>query len=221
MRKLKDYHPPGLVLAALGFTKVRLSSREAFRPLADEVEAQRTTVTSAVSARDVAREERIASTAEVDWRDGELDVAVMSLSRAVLAVVNGDRDSPMYKRLFPIAPSKAMDATATPAQSRYVRALLETQRAQAQYAEFQPQAEAIASALTAVEQAVAARQDLYVKEAQAQGALTQALDAARRHYNKLYPRLQLLEDNTNLVESLFYNWRSDSGEPTPEETPTS
>ncbi len=213
MRKLQDYHSPELILTALGFTKVRLSSREPFVPLANELEKQQSGLKAAIAQRDQAREARVAATAEVEWRDSELDSKVVKFSRTLLVRLDGKRNHPTYKRLFPIAPSTAMAPMASDEQTTYVRALLETHAADESLTDLQPEADAVAAALQEVERGVANRQDLYVKEARANRTLSEVADAARRYYNKLHPRLLLLEDNTRLVESFFYSWGNDAGPP--------
>ncbi len=205
MRKLQEYHSVDTLQRALGFTYVRLSSRAPLQTLAVEVDQQRTTVKAAAEAFSKVQEQRTAATAEIVWRDDQLDRSVIGLSRALLARLDGDRKAPLYQGLFPRAPSTLMAGQADDKQNRFVRALLGTLTTDAQYADFRTRTEAIAASADAVDDAIRARDVLYVQEAQALAKLNQVAAAARRFYNQLYPRLQLIEEDDTLVESYFEN----------------
>lgn len=202
MRRLQGYHSSELVWEALGFTQTRLRSRVELRPLADEVKTQRDFVDAARRASAAALDDVRAASAEIEWRDSEVDQAVMSLSRAVLSDVKGRKD-PLYQRLFPITPSKGVKPTANDAQELFVRGILETLRAP-EYAQYAARGQTLQAAADELKQALDARDELYVKRGQAVAQEQLVAAVARRFYNGLYGRLLVLIENKDLVESFFY-----------------
>lgn len=211
MQRLGEYHAAELVERALGFIQVRLSSRDYLGPIADEVAVHRQALKSAMDGAKTALEKRMAATAEIEWRDTQLDRAVMNLSLTVLAKVGNNRKDPLYQGLFPIAPSTAMKGTANDSQTQFVGAILSVHAQNGRYAQFDTEVETIEAAADAVDQAITERDKRYVEEATTNRNLAQVTGTVRRFYNQLHPRLLILEDDRDLVESFFYRFRSSSG----------
>jgi len=204
MQRLTDNRGVGETLTALRHLTIRLTSRDQTRPLATEITAARDALNAANGAWEEARAQRVAATAEIEYRDELLDAAAMQLSRTALALVEGDTTDPRYRTLFPIAPSTAMRPVADDAQTRFVTALLARLEADEAFVDLAIHAPTIRQRAEAVANAINGREALYVAEATASTARAITADAARRAYNLMYPRLQLMfPGDERLVESFF------------------
>lgn len=213
MEQLREQHGFATVDRALRHLSIRLRSRPETAELAPEVDAERARVRQAEEAWLQAREMRIAATAEIDYLDAALDLAVADLSRLALVEVRGNRNDERYKRLFPASPSAATSSVGGEGQGRYVRALLaQLTSSSGPFPSLAGQAPTIEAALTALSESEQRRDALYIPESTAATERTAALDRARRVYNQMYPRLRLLfPDNLRLVESYFARLRGTSG----------
>ena len=164
-----------------------------------------------------ARDERVAATAEIQYRDAVLDDAVMSLARQVNALVDGKTDDARYRALFPSAPSAQMRPIGGSAQRAYVRALLKTLAERDDLASLAPQRKAIAKAQDALDDATATRDDLQVAEDRAATALQIALTEARDAYNQAWHRLNVeFPKDKALVESFFRTLSREKPRETPD-----
>ncbi len=212
MEKLREQHGFGAVDRALRFASIRLHSRPQTADLATSVDAERTAIREREDAWLEARERRIAASAEVEYLDGKLDDGIMDLSRQALVEVKGDRDDPRYRRLFAEAPSAGLAPVAGTDEAHFVRAVLAQLSSDSPpFPDLKGGAPDLQSTLTALQDAENRREDLYVPESTARTDLDVALDHARRVYNLLYPRLQLLfPDDPGLVESFFASVRPGS-----------
>lgn len=215
MRKLNDEITVGPTLRALRFAAIRLRSRPTTAALAGEVKAARQELTQEYDAFLEAREERIAATAEVTYLDEKLDLDVSRTSREALTLADGKTTDPRYRAAFPTAPSPIMAEMATRPQERYVRGIIDALKNEPGLQGLIAHATTLEADLDLLNKALAQREDLYVPESRAQGRYQAALDKAKRVYNLLYPRLQLLfPDDPTLVESFFATLKSGKSEKT-------
>ncbi len=208
MQQLLENHKTGATLAAVRYHVIRLKSRPDTAPLAADVAAARAGLVEKSDAADEAKEERVAASAVVVYCDHVLDTGVMALSREATTLVNGDTSEDRYVRLFPTTPSVAMKPVAGDPQERYVRSILNRLAEDDAYATLRGYLPKLAGALDTLNATVKLRSDLYVKEAMAASERNIALDNARRTYNLMYPRLQLLfPKDPALVETFFKDLR--------------
>lgn len=204
MESLRETHGVEVVLGALRILSIRCGSRPASKAIGGEMASLRASLRELRDAWEGARDERIAATAEIQYRDAVLDDAVMSLARQVNALVDGKTDDARYRALFPSAPSGQMRPIGGSAQRAYVRALLKTLTEREDLSTLAPQRKAIAKAQDALDDATAARDDLQVTEDRASTALQIALDEARDAYNQAWHRLNVeFPKDKALVESFF------------------
>lgn len=204
MQKLRERHGVATVLAVLRFLSIRLRSRPETSDLAQAVEQTRGKLRDKSENYAEAREMRVAASAEIVYRDSELDAAMAGLVRSVLVKTQGRRDHEMYVKLFPQSPSVLMLGQADNKQDVFVKTVLDILRNDAQFADFAAEADSLERSSTALQQAVEQRDALYVPESHASADLRVAMDQAKRVYNLAYPRLQLLFPNQRgLVESFF------------------
>jgi hypothetical protein len=204
MRKLRSDDSPALTSQSLRFLAIRLRSRPSTTPLAKDVLTARATVRAAVDAWEEAREERMATTAEVQYRDAIVDRRVMDLSRDVSATVGGRQDDPRFRKLFPSAPSSALKPVGGEAQGRFILGVLHALKDDAAYKPFAARAKAIREGLDALDEAEDRRRDAFVAEARARAEVVAAVAVAQRSYNALYHQVALkFPDDDALVESFF------------------
>lgn len=203
MQTLGDGHGFNPINHALRIVQLQLGARPETAELVDEVATARAAVRAAEEAYQDQRSRRVAATATLRYLDDQLDQAVGDLSRDMLAALRNDRTDARYRLAFPKPVSVAMRPLASEAQTVFVRSLLAELQTE-QLADWADRAPAIAAALDAVEAQRARRAELYATEAQANARRQIAFDDARRGYNLLYPRLQVLfPKNKALVESFF------------------
>jgi len=106
MRRLSLSSSLLVYLEEIEFTEAALSSREETKEIAcsfrDELESWERVFKSYREARRAI----VRADALIAVRNQELDEITMSFSRALLAEVNGDRKSTLFRRFFPNAPSE-------------------------------------------------------------------------------------------------------------------
>jgi len=206
MEKLREDHGFSTVDRALRFLSIRLGSRPETAEMVKELDAVRDDLHSKDNAWKNAREQRIAATAETEFLDDLLDESVMSLSREVLVLTKNDRNSPVYKKLFPMAPSSAMDPVTADEQSVYVKGIVSRLKEDGDYEKLAHYADSIDGHFNVLSSAIKKRDELYMPESRASTDRNIALDKARRVYNLMYPRLQIaLPEHPELVETFFAN----------------
>jgi len=140
---------------------------------------------------------------QLAFADAEFDRAVSVLNNLVLASVQGNRDSAVYRAFFPTG------RTLETVRAAYADDQRAAQRV-AQAAQANPGAaseaavKAVTDAAQAVQQAVTALAGQGQAVAQAQTAVRVAQVAWVRAYNRAHPELQLLfPDQQGIVESFF------------------
>ena len=208
MQTLTDQHSVGRSAQALRHLNLRLRSKPGLEAVRTAIDTERKKLLAADEAWQAARDERIAQTAEVGYRDDCVDSRVMRLSRAHLVVTDGKASDPRYRRVFPIAPSEATRDIAGDSQSRYVAHVVSAVRAQAETPEIAELAEAVAEDAKALDESVKQRDELYVAELTARTNRVIALGAAQRFYNRQYAQLLVaFPDEERWVESCFLDMR--------------
>jgi hypothetical protein len=211
MQKLRSNAGAQAVDRALRFLGIRLRSRPETQELASPVDEARARVRAADDAWQQAREERVAASAEVAYRDEVLDATMARLVREVLVLTGGRYDDERYRRLFPSAPSTVMRQLASAGQSRYVRTVMAILQETPELEEMRGHVGGLQEALAGLDDALAKRDSLYVPEAQALAERRVALDVARRLFEQTYFELRLrLPRRTALVESFFPDLRGAS-----------
>ena len=209
MQKLASTHSAALTLNAMRFLIIRLKSRPVTRDLAEGLQAQRARLGAAQEAYEEAREVRQAATAEIVWLDKVVDKAVMSIARRALEHVDGNRSAPVFKRLFPKAPSEQMKPVGGESQSQTVSAILSVVSSHAVDYEFVSDlADSLSEHQGALEATETRRSDLYVAEGRARTERNIILDATQRTYNNTFHQLMMVfPDDPSLVESYFKSLR--------------
>jgi hypothetical protein len=171
--------------------------------LADEIDTERKRLTSANDVYEQAVEERVAATSLIVFLDSTVDGGVMDLSREVSVITHNKTDDPLYRTLFPIAPSTAMKPVASDSQNTFVKALIDRIETDSRYESLRGRVQTLKVAEAELEGALKAREDLRTPEVRAAVDLSAALDSAKRAYNKLPARLSLIFDNKAFIETFF------------------
>jgi hypothetical protein len=105
--------------------------------------------------------------------------------------------------LFPIAPWTATAAVASESQSRFVKALIDRVETDARFESLRGRVAALKQCQAALDKTLVEREALRTPELRATADLQAALESGRRAYNKLYPRLSLLFESKNFIETFF------------------
>lgn len=201
MKNLQDDDGHIKTSTALRFLIRRLRSREQTQPRAEIVRDQLDKLDATYIAwRDI-REDRMAATAEIDYRDSQEEKAVMKLSRNVLAEVE-QRSSLDYRLLFPqAAPNKMLHRAED--QAQLVEGIL-AQSDNPAYTDYTLLFTRLNNAHQALTTAFETRKNLYIPEQQARTKLEIELDLARQIYNQTCPILQIeFPNEKSLVKSFF------------------
>lgn len=210
---LRDNHYTPTVEAALRFQRIRLRSRAETAALADEIAALRADVKQKREAWEEAFDEARAAAADVVYSDSSIDACVKLELKAAVAVLTStmtakQRDAVTAKLYGGKSPSEGMKNVGGPAQQHYVDAIL-GHLATPEFASLK----AIADKLTTLRDALAAaeanRTTRRTAEQVSRSALEDSVEAAKRAYNQMNPRLTLLlPDDPDFVESCFLDLRA-------------
>jgi len=204
MQSLTDNYGLPTVKPAFRFAMIRLASHPDTAPLVGQLAPVRESLAKAEEAHDQAYETWLGATAVVRYLDNKLGLLVSKLARDAYNLVDGNRKDPRYRKLFTTAPSEGMAGIATDPQERYVRTLIDTVEKHADLEALRGHIPAIQTALAELKSQVAQRDELRLQEGIALRDLRVCVDAAKRAYNLLYPRLQLtFPDDPGLVETFF------------------
>ena len=204
MENLLESMGISLHLRAIRHLAIRTRSRPQTADLAGDVNDQRKRLQTKHEVWLDAREQRICATNEVYYQDEELDLEMSRLARVVLLITDGDTHHPLYKSLFPAAPSTLMAERGGPNQRLFVTTIIDSLRTDAKLAKVAHRADPLAARLEKLDRALAVRDELYIPENQAANKLEIELDNARRVYRTCFHRLNIIfPDKPNLVESFF------------------
>lgn len=212
-QKLGDNHYTPTVEGAVRHLRLRLHSHADCGMLAEEASAIRAELRQKNDIWENAVDEARAATAEVGYKDAQLDKAVKLELKAAVALMTAtmtakQRDAVTAKLFGGKSPSEGMKAVGGPAQGHYVDAIL-GHLATPEFAALKPQADRITSLradLAAVESTRASRR---TAEQVARTALEDSVETAKRFYNQMHARLTLmLPDDPDFVESCFPDLRS-------------
>jgi hypothetical protein len=204
MQNLNDNHGLPTVHQALRYAVIRLQSDPETAPIATELTAVRTQLTKAEELHDDVFERWMSATAVVRYLDAKLGTIVSRISRDAFNMVEGNRKAPRYQKIFATPPSEGMRGIATDPQERYVRTIVDTIEKHDDLASLRTHVPATVAALGELKTAVGVRDETRLQEGIAQRDLRMRLDEAKRAYNLLYPRLQLLfPDDRAYVETFF------------------
>ncbi len=203
MEALRETHGVDVVLGSLRILAIRSGSRPESQPLSREISALYARVAEKRDVWEAARDERMAATAEIGYRDALVDGSVMTLSRQCLALVNGKTDDPRYRTLFPSAPSDRLKPIGGADQENYVRGVLLALDG-AGYEALAPFKAPIEEASDNLAAAIVRRNKLQVAEDVAANALVIELGLARDAYNQAWHQLNVVfPKDKALVESFF------------------
>lgn len=204
MERLGEHHRFPVVKRRVRLCALRFLSRSELAGCAQEMAECRAALARAEDAYDDAVDARVASTAEIAYRDAHLGEAVASLARDVDALVDGRADDPRRRRIFLANPSAAMKPLGGDAQDRFVSNVLDVLENDDAFASLRRHAPGVRARQDALTAAFARRTALQLDEARAGRALDIAADAARKLYNQMIHRASLqYPDDAALVESFF------------------
>ena len=195
MAKLNEGDHFPTVDVALAVVLLRLDSRPETRHLLPPVKAANDEMQAAHTAWRVAVILAMAATLDVNYRDELVDAAYMAISRALLAMVGGNRQALLWRQVYSEAPSKTVAPMATPEQSRAVERVIETITADDAYQGLRHLVPALVEAQADLKTALVAREAADAKVHSAAHKRELAVGAARQAYNRLFPELDLLFPN--------------------------
>jgi hypothetical protein len=224
MQSLQDFHGLPTVKRSLRYLAVALASNPDTADLAQQIRDERARLQAAEEKHDTAYESWLCAAAVVRYLDKKLDKTVLALSRDTFALVNGNRRDPRYQKLFLKPPTTAMKGIADDPQEMYVRAIISTIEKDDDFTTLRTRLPRIVAELGELKTAVESRNQKRIEETTSLQELRLALEHARRTYNLMHPRLQLIfPDDPDLVETFFRELRSfkadDEGEAPPAEPP--
>jgi hypothetical protein len=215
MQKLGENHYAPTVEAVLRFLLIRLRSRPMCAALADEAKLVRADVRTKRDAWEDSVDEVRAATADVEYKDIRIDDAVKvklkaDVAQLVTTLPKPQREPTAAKVFGGKAPSDGMKPVGGPAQEHYVDGIL-AQLGQPEFASLAPVMAEITALRADLAASEANRKQRRIAEQLARTAVEDACDAARRFYNQMHARLELLfPDDPDFVESCFLDIRGAS-----------
>ena len=209
MQRLGERHRSPIVNRALRFLTIRLRSRPETLAFADEAAQVRGSLCKKREAYIEALDERLALSAEITYLDACLDRAVLVGLRRDLTVLSSDR-SAVEKKLFAgVSPRSGMRPIGGDAQEHYVAGIVNRLETDPDFAPIASHAGKLRKRLHDLNQALAKRRELRIKERLSLGDLEEETEHASLYYNRMYPQLKLLFPNDlPLVESFFFDIRA-------------
>ena len=219
MQRLGERHRSPIVNRALRFLTIRLRSRPETLAFADEAAQVRGALCKKREAYIEALDERLALSAEIAYLDACLDRAVLVGLRRDLTAVATDRPA-MEKKLFAgVSPRIGMRPIGGEAQEHYVAGIIARLESDPDLAPLAAHAARLRKRLEYLNEALAKRREVRIKERLALGDLEEETEHASLYYNRMHPQLKLLFPNDlPLVESFFFDLRA-TPSPTPSAPP--
>jgi hypothetical protein len=216
MQRLGERHRSPIVNRALRFLTIRLRSRPETQAFAEEAAQVRAQLCKKREAYIEALDERLALSAEIAYLDACLDKAVLVGLRRDLTVLTSDRPA-IEKKLFAgVSPKSGMRPIGGEAQEHYVTGIIARLEADADFAPIASHAAKLRKRLHDLNDALAKRRELRIKERLALGDLEEETEHASLYYNRMHPQLKLLFPNDlPLVESFFFDLRAPSAAASP------
>jgi hypothetical protein len=203
MIKLKEYSGIELTVASLRYLSIRLKSRPDTSALATQVDEFKNELMTLDNKHGELQERRIGLSSEIIYRDSILDEAVMNISRKILVETKNDRKHELYTKLFKITPTKMMAPITSKEQNQNVRLIVDQLKNDQDYSQFTNDATNIEDVLNVLTDSISKRDGAYIEENKAKMELNILKGKSQRLYNKMYPTLQLILDNKNLIETFF------------------
>jgi len=108
----------------LRYFSIRLNPFVVAAALCAEANSQRVALTERNERWQQAVEERVAATAEITYRDEQLDTLIAALARELLVLTNVDRNHATFRKLMPTSPTLAIRSIGGDVQTRYVKTVL-------------------------------------------------------------------------------------------------
>jgi len=188
----------------LRYFSIRLNPFVVAAALCAEANSQRVALTERNERWQQAVEERVAATAEITYRDEQLDTLIAALARELLVLTNGDRNHATFRKLMPTSPTLAIRSIGGDVQTRYVKTELAVLNDDPDFVSLKGFAAPIEKAQAALEQAQSRRSELGIPESRAHTDRQLAIDEARRFLGRARAQLTLLfPEDKNLVKSFF------------------
>lgn len=212
MRVIEVDASPEVVLSRMRVLATRLRTRKDTQDLVPPVQSARNTLKACVEAASEATDDKIACTGTIAFLDDEEDNEIAGLARSARVLVDGKLMSPIYRRLFFVAPSIATAGIASDEQEKFALHILDTLKTEEAYASLA----SFIPGLEAARAAVAAEQErhktLVTAESAAVTELENAKTLCREVYRDTYPALLLkFPGRKRLVDSFFYSPRKRKG----------
>jgi hypothetical protein len=204
LKKLRENISAAALISAAEYHVGRLLVQPKTQGMAPPIQAKLDTLKAADQTHHQKVMARMLLTGQLNFADGELDDLVASLARKALDLVDGDRADLRYLALFPSAPSEGVEGMATDAQDSFVGNIILALRGNAALADLTSHAAPIETALAAVTELRAKRDEAYVAEGHAATILSIARISLIDAIHEDEPRLVLLfPKKKRLVESFF------------------
>lgn len=205
MYTMPDDASPDLADQLMRYYHRRTRGRAELVPIRDEILSVLTRLRAAKLALQDARDERIGGTAEIEYCDSELDLAMADLDRAISVVVRGDRNHEIYRRVFPTPRGEAMKQVATADQANYTRDVLREVAKEPLLAGKSEEIEAVRLAAAALQAAIDARTACYDEERAAERELAAVMARAKEVYDLSYHQTTLVYPKSPArVKSFYY-----------------
>ncbi len=204
MESLAQNHSFLITNRALRYTICRARSRPEASPVVQELSRHRALLRSSWDTYEDAHEERIAATAEIEYRDGRVNACVMTVSRHVHAMVDGNTRDPRYVKIFSEAPSDALKPVGGTTKAEFIRGVVRVLETDPAFESLRPHAALILRAQVEFDESVRRRSESQVIENTAWSAFQIELDAAREVYNRSQHHFALLFPKDKALVESFY-----------------
>jgi hypothetical protein len=204
MKKLREDSAPDTVITTAQVHILRLESNPDTTSLAPATKTSLDEFTSAAELHHERRIARMGLTGKLNYADSVADDLVMGASRKVLDLVDGDRESLIYRAAFPVSASEGTAGMATSEQDKFIAGLVHALRTNPDLSSLSALADPIEAAQAEITVIRKARDEAYAAEGIAFNALQIARIRLIDIIHSNHPRLQLIfPKKKRLVESFF------------------
>jgi hypothetical protein len=204
MESLTQTHSFLITNRGLRYTICRARSRPEASLIVQDLSSHRALLRSSWDTYEDAHEERIAATAEIEYRDGLVNACVMTVARHVHAVVDGNTRDPRYVKIFSEAPSDALKPVGGTTKAEFIRGVVHVLETDEAFEALRPHAAIIERAQAEFDESVRRRSECQVIENTAWSAFQIELDAARDAYNRSQHHFALLFPKDKALVESFY-----------------
>ncbi len=206
MMRLNERHSLYVTQSAFRFTKKRVGFRSETAQFQPEIVRWFEKMRDIDDQYQDARDDRMALTSEIDYREGTLSDVIRQMAREARAMVGGKTSDPRFTKLFTVTPTELCRNVTGKDEMRIISNIVHRLENESEYASLKPHAQAIHGELDILSDLHQKRRAAWQAEERLLADRAQIVKDAQTYYNELYAKiLNIWPNNLKIVESIFYS----------------